>query len=137
MAAAAAYRARHLPELRGDVDLDAWPLTVNGKGCQLSFHRNGGIVVAGVYKFPNDQKRFKARSNTMPVCGGTDQLQPQAVGRLAALIRGEDAAVAIDPPDWVVVEAITKAKMGRGVRCGLLQARSLWAAPRSLLATSL
>ncbi|MEC7288371.1 MAG: hypothetical protein VXU42_06740, partial [Verrucomicrobiota bacterium] len=98
----------------GAVDLERWQPQKLGTKCQLSWHAraDGRVAVAGMYSFPLDDERWlKHRRGTSPPNGGTDVLQPQAVGLLAQLLRGELCACG-RAPELVIVEACAKAKMG-------------------------
>jgi len=92
-----------------------WGLHRHGVNPQLTFHRStdGSTVVAGGYVF-DDHPRWRTRRNTVPANGGTDTLQPQSTGLLAALLRGDMAKLGGGPaPATVVVECCSIAKMGK------------------------
>ena len=82
--------------------------------------------VAGGYVF-GDEERWGVRRSTEPVLGGVDTLQPQSKGLLAALLRGDMAAIGDGSvPAVVIVESCSVAKMGgSGVLDALLGARQL------------
>ena len=83
----------------------------HGEGTQLLWHtRNDGrAVVAGAYHFPDDERWPAKRRGTTPTNGGTDTLQPQCVGLLAQLLRGE--LPGMGKPDIIYVEACARAKV--------------------------
>ena len=95
---------------QGAIDLQRWRLEKVGVNPQILYHHHsdGRVVVAGAYAFPDTADFPKHRRGTHPANGGTDVLQPQATGLLAALCAGELAAC-----EWVVVEGSTRAKVGR------------------------
>jgi predicted ABC-type ATPase len=101
----------------GAVDLQRWPPQKLGTTCQLSWHAraDGRVAVAGLYSFPSGDDWWALAEaparGTSPPNGGTDVLQPQAVGLLAQLLCGELPACG-RAPEVVVVEACAKAKVG-------------------------
>ena len=109
----------------GPVDLVRWPLRKEGTVTQVVWHESvdGHIAVAGGYSWPNDSVWPKHRRGTTPALGGTDTLQPQSAGLLAALLRGE-----LGSPRVVCMEACTMAKAG-----GKLVQEAMLHAPRVLV----
>jgi len=100
-------------KVQDSIDLNKWPLQKVGTRTQLVWHASadGRVAVAGAYAYPNSPLFPKHRRGTAPPNGGTDTLQPQSVGLLASLLRGELPACG-RTPELVVVEACAKQKVG-------------------------
>ena len=97
----------------GVVDLERFPLHKVGGQTQLVWHTSGDgrVAVVGAYQYPADERFAEKRRGTAPACGGTDTLQPQSVGLLAQLVRGELPACG-RTPEVVLMEACSKHKVG-------------------------